>query len=371
MQSQLQIPLDKKIKAVYLCIVLHTVQIGVGIAGFPRLVFMEAGQDSWISIIIAAIGLHIVIACLVFVLNSYGDHDLHGVLTTTFGKLIGKIITFVFLVYFFFSFFSVLLNYIEIVQVFIFPQMSSWFIAAILLILVLYAVTGGVRAVVGTSIIFFFGTIWMMWLLYEPITYVQVDSYLPMFTTEPSAILAGVLTTSYSLLGFELLWFLYPFIHDKPKVHRYSQLAMVFTILMILIITMVTIGFYSKGQLEENIWPVLSLIKVISFPMFQRFDLIAVALWMIIILPNLILLAWMVSIGAKRVFGWKQKYYLYLVCLIAFICQYHFDSRHEINDLTGFVGEVGVYFGFLFPVLMVPFAIYKRKKGKKKDNAKN
>ncbi|GEN45791.1 GerAB/ArcD/ProY family transporter [Alkalibacillus haloalkaliphilus] len=369
--SQLQIPLDQKIKAVYLFIVLHTMQIGVGIAGYPRLVFMEAGRDSWISIIVAAIVLHLTIACIVFILNTHKDTDLHGILTSWFGSFIGKLITLVFIVYFFIMFLSVMLNYIEFVQVFIFPQMSSWFISAALLTLVLYAVLGGIRVAVGASIVFFFGSIWMLGLLTEPIALLDYDGYFPMFEADMRAILEGAKITSFTILGFELLWFLYPYIHDKSKVHRYSQLAMAFTIAMITVITMVSIGFYAQGQLESKIWPLLSMMKIISFPMFERFDILAVALWMIIILPNLILLAWMLSISSKRVFGWKQKYFLYLFVLIAFICQYHFDNRHYVNMFTDYVGQAGMYLGFLFPFLLLPFAIYKRVKGKKKANAKN
>ncbi|MDQ0351633.1 spore germination protein (amino acid permease) [Alkalibacillus filiformis] len=369
--AQLQIPLDKKIKAVYLLIVLHTMQIGVGIAGYPRLVYLEAGRDSWISIIIAAIVLHLTIACIVFILNTNKDTDLHGILTNWFGSFIGKSITVVFIVYFFFMFLSVMINYIEFVQVFIFPQMSPWFITAALLTLVLYAVIGGVRIAVGTSIVFFFGAIWMVGLLYKPITLIDIDGYLPMFESEPRAILEGAKVTSFTILGFELLWFLYPYIHDKSKVNRFSQLAMAFTIAMIFTVTMVSIGFFSRGQLEGKIWPALSMMKVISFPMFERFDILAVALWMIIILPNMILLAWMISISAKRVFGWKQKYFLYLLVLIAFICQYQFDNRYYVNMLTDYVGQVGLYLGFLFPFLLLPFAIFKRVKGKNKADAKN
>ncbi|NIK13088.1 GerAB/ArcD/ProY family transporter [Alkalibacillus almallahensis] len=365
MPENLNIPDHKKLKAIYLVIVLHTMQIGVGIAGHPRVVFLESGRDSFISILIAAIALHIVIACIVYVLRSFDGQDLHGILAQFFGKWFGKLITFLFIIYFFLLFISVLVNYIEFVHAFIFPDMSSWFISLCLLSLVLYAVLGGVRVAVGACIVFFFGSVWMFGLLIEPITYIQYDNYLPMFEASPRELMSGALKTSYTIIGFELLWFLYPYLKDKNKVHRYSQLAMSLTILSVLFITFVSIGFYSNNQLEDKIWPLLSTIKIISFPMFERFDIVTVALWMIIILPNLILFCWMTSMSAKRVFGGKENYYMITVCSLAFIAHYFFDSRYNVNFFTNYVGQAGVIFGFVVPILLVPFAMYYRRKGAK------
>ncbi|MDQ0159892.1 GerAB/ArcD/ProY family transporter [Alkalibacillus salilacus] len=365
MPENLNIPDHRKLKAVYLIIVLHTMQIGVGIAGYPRIVFMEAGRGSLISLIIAAIALHIIIACIVYVLRSFENQDLHGVLTQFFGKWFGKIITFFFIIYFFMLFLSVQVNYIEFVRVFIFPDMSSWLISLFLLSLVLYAALGGVRVAVGASIVFFFGAIWMVGLQIEPMTYIKFDNYLPMFEASPGELLSGALKTSYTILGFELLWVLYPYLNEKNKVHRYSQLSMSITVSMIIFLTFVSIGFFSDEQLKELTWPVLSTIKIISFPMFERFDIVTVALWMIIVLPNLILLCWMTGMSVKRVFGGKETYYIFIICLVAFICQSFLDNRYLVGSFTNLVGQTGILSGFLFPVLMVPFAMYHRRKGAK------
>ncbi|MET3683554.1 spore germination protein (amino acid permease) [Alkalibacillus flavidus] len=365
MQEKLNVPNHQKLKAIYLVIVLHTMQIGVGIAGYPRIVFIEVGRDSWIAILIAAATLHIAIACSVYVLNSFQSEDLHGILTQTFGKWFGKLFTLLFIAYIWLMFLSIMLNYVEFVQVFVFPDMTSWFIAACLLVLVLYAVQGGVRVAVGASVVFFFGAIWMLIILIQPIGMIQFDNYFPVFESSPQELLQGALKTSYSLIGFELIWVLYPFIRGRQHVHRYSQWAMAFTILMMMFITMISIGFYSSEQLKGKIWPLLSMIKVVSYPMFERFDIVTVALWMVIVLPNLILLAWMSSFSLKRIFGGQNKYYLYLICLIAFICQFHFDNRYYVNFFTDCVGKAGLFFGFVFPILMVPFAMYHRRKGAK------
>ncbi|RPF50120.1 GerAB/ArcD/ProY family transporter [Aquisalibacillus elongatus] len=370
MHKQLMISKDKQIRAAYLFIVLHTMQVGVGIAGYPRLVFMEARQDSWISIIVTGLILHLVIACMVFVLRTYEKQDLAGILHTIFGSIIGKSIAVIFVIYFYLLFFSVIVNYIEFVQVFIFPQMQSWFIGLLLLSLVWYAVLGGIRVAVGASVVFFLSTIWMMGLLRKPITFIESRHYFPVFDTAISDIFSGVLISSYTFLGFELLWVIFPFINDKKRVNRYSQLAMTFTVLMYLTITMVVIGYFSPTQLEQKVWPLLTLFKVLSFPFFERFDLLAVAIWMIIVLPNLILLGWMVTFTCKRVSDWKQKHCLVALIILTLILVWIFEDREFVNQLTDYTGKIGLGLGFIFPFLLLPFAMRHRMK-RKKNHAKN
>ncbi|WP_188207021.1 GerAB/ArcD/ProY family transporter [Alkalibacillus aidingensis] len=365
MQSQLQIPIDKKIKAVYLFVVLHALQMGVGVVGLPRVVYEEAKQDSWVSVLIAGIALHIVIACIVFILNSYKNTDIHGILAQIFGQKISKVLSMVFIFYFYLMFISILLNYIEFVQVFIFPKLSTGFIASLLIFLVIYAVYGGVRAAVGSSIVFFFTTIWMVLLLIEPIFLMRAEYFLPVLDNSPQDIFSGALKTSYSILGFELIWVLYPFIQDKKNVAKYSHFAMLFTIILVMYVTVVAIGYFSPKHLEMKVWPLFTMFKIITLPIFERFDVISVALWLMVVIPNLILLGWMISYSCKRVTGLKQKHCLHVFMLIALIVATFVDKREYVNILTDYVGQAGIFFGLTLPFLLLPFAIYKRVKGNK------
>ncbi|GEL76940.1 GerAB/ArcD/ProY family transporter [Tenuibacillus multivorans] len=369
MKNQLSISEDKKFKAAYLILALHTLQIGVGIAGFPRLVYMEAKHDAWISILIAGVILHLTVACIVFVLRSY-ETDLHGILNMAFGKVIGKFFSTLFVLYFAVMFFSVLVNYIEFVQVFIFPKMSSFFVAILILMLVWYAVYGGIRVAIGVSFLFFFSSVWMVLLLSKPLTMIEPMNYLPIFESDMKEIFSGVLISSYSLLGFELLWVVFPFIYDKKKVGLHSQISMGFTIFMVLGLTLISIGYFSPRQLEEKVWPLLSMFKIISIPAFERFDILAVALWLLVILPNAILLGWMVSYSCKRAHGLKQKHCLVVLIIIALLLASIFDDRQFVNRFTDFTGYLGMFFGFGFPFLLLPFAIIHRMKGKKQNDKK-
>ncbi len=126
MNQTLNIPNDIKIKAFYLFYIINSVQIGVGITGYPKIVFAEAKKDSWISLIIAVLIVHIIIACIIYILNSYDNTDLHGILEQSFGKIIGRTVSFLFIIYLVLAITSIYLNFIEIVNVFLFSRLSDW-----------------------------------------------------------------------------------------------------------------------------------------------------------------------------------------------------------------------------------------------------
>src|SRR5699024_4923365 len=112
---------------------------------------------------------------------------------------------------------SILLTYIEIVQVFLYPTMNAFLIGALILSLVAYTVFGGVKVIVGVCFLFLFLTHWILLLLYDPFLHISWDHYLPMFDTALPDLLEGTRATTYNLAGFNFLFLFYPFIQNKEK----------------------------------------------------------------------------------------------------------------------------------------------------------
>lgn len=231
----------------------------------------------------------------------------------------------------------------------------------------IYSILGGFRAVVGTCFVLFFSTIWMILLLYEPMRHIDFLNYAPIFEASLQDIASGTLVSAYSILGFEVLWFFYPFIIDKKNITRYSQLGAFLSGLLLFLALATSIGFFSATQLEENIWPLLQMFKNLSFPLFERFDIIVVGLWLLIILSNVVILGWVITFGLRRITKFKQKHYLYILSSLIFLSTFYFNERQRIVDFTDFSAKLGLFFAFLLPILLLPFAIIRRRKGKKNN----
>ncbi len=344
--------------------IVHTNQTGVGIAGIQRIIFLEAGQDAWISIIISYIGMAVVVYAMCYILKTFENKDLFQIHKLLFGKWIGNIINLVLVLYLLAGLMAILLGYTEIVQAWIFPDLETWAIVLILLLISIYGVYGGIKTIVGVSFLGFFLTIWLIFMLVVPIRYIDWTNFFPIMEASPKELLLGAYKTSFTVLGLEMLLFVYPYIRDKHRVHRYAQIGVFFTFALIFAVTFVAVGYYSGEQLEKTIWATLSMFKIVQFPNLERFEFLAVSLWLVIILPNTLFMLWAASKGLKRIFNRRQKSLVIISSVFVFICSSFFQKRANINEFVDIVGLFGFYSIFVYPIpLAVMVWIRKKMKG--------
>lgn len=332
--------------------IIHTNQTGVGIAGIQRVIFLEAGQDAWISIIISYIAMTLVVFAMCYILKTFKEKDLFQIHKLLFGKWIGNTLNFIIVLYLLAGLMSILLNYTEIVQAWVFPDLETWAIVAILLLISIYGVFGGIKTIVGVSFLGFFLTIWLVFMLIVPLRYMDWTNFLPVMEATPKELLKGAYKTSFTVLGLEMLLFVYPYIREKQKVHKYAQLAVFFTFVLTFAVTFVSIGYYSGEQLEKTIWATLSMFKIVQFPNLERFEFLAVSLWLVIILPNTLFMLWAASKGLKRIFNRKQKTFVLLCSTLVLVGSSFFQKRTYINEFVDFVGLFGFYTIFIYSILL-------------------
>ncbi len=102
---------------------VHSIQVGVGILSFQRIVAESAGNDSWIPVILAGIIVHVYI-WFIYKILGYGNGDLITIHYDLFGKWLGGLLSLVWIIYFWLIGITVLRSFIEIVQVWMFPDIS-------------------------------------------------------------------------------------------------------------------------------------------------------------------------------------------------------------------------------------------------------
>ncbi|KGX83282.1 GerAB/ArcD/ProY family transporter [Pontibacillus marinus] len=366
MRINLDISKGTQIQAFYLFFLIHTMQVGAGLMGVTTHIFQAAKHDAWISILIAGLWMHLIIFVMIKMLEQYQNTDLFGIQRDVFGKWINLVLGTCITIYIFVVIMTVILNYVEVVQVYLFPTMPTWLISFFLLSLSLYAALGGIRVVVGAAFLFFLITIGLSLFLSKPITLMDMNHFFPILNVSLSELIQGTYKTTYTFLGLEVLLFAYPYIKNKNKAHLSAQLGVLLTVIITFSVVFVTIGYFSPDQINRLIWPTLSLFKIIRLPFIERFDVIAVALWMLIILPNIIIFTWVLSHCFKRLYGAREKYAIYIVTILLFIFSSIFQYRININTLTDISAKVGFYIVFVYPLILFPIVWIKKKLQRKR-----
>lgn len=370
MEVNTKIKPNLTIPAFYLFFIIGSIQTAVGILGLPKHIFREAGHDSWLSIIIAYVYMMIIVSVLFAILNQYENADIIGIQVDVFGKWLGKLIGTIYIVHFFLSLLSVLLTYIHMVKIFIYPTIPSSLLGLLLLIIVAYSVLGGLRTVVGVAFIFFFLSAWVFILLYEPIARMEFTHFQPMFLASLPDLLRGARTTSYTFIGFEILLFMYPFIENKKQAKLPVFLGISYTTLLVLITTLISIGYYSAHDFEKMDWPVLTLFKGVAFTFLERFDYLIVMEWMMVSVTTMILLMWAITYGMKRLYKIPQKTTLYSAGVVLLIITALVNYDYKINELTDLVSQIGFWIVFIYPLILLPIVLLKNKWRKLKGSEK-
>lgn len=356
--------------AFLLFFIISNSQIGVGLFNFERYVFQAAGHDAWISVVIAAVGTHLLTWMNTRMLEKYDSTDYFGIHFDLFGKWIGSILASFYLVYLTFAVGTILINYVEVVQAWIFPDFPSWLLVSILLLLTIYAGFGGIRVIIGMTVLGFVAILVTAVLFYYPVKYAVWSQLLPIMETEPMKVMNGALRMSFTLAGAEILLFLYPFIRNKQKTMLYSQFSVLFSNMVYLIIMMIAIIYFSPCQLRRAIWPSINLLKIIKFSYLERLEFIVVSVWILIALTGLLLHMWVISHGCKRLWKWNQKLVMVGISILVLFISLFIDEHKQIEIVNQWVGKSSVVFSYLYPTLLffvtwIVFAFRKRKQLKK------
>lgn len=351
---------SNQIPAYLIAFLIHSNQVGVGILGFQRVIAKEAGHDAWISVAIAGIAVHLVVWVIFMTLSRYPSADLYGINRDVFGKWLGNLINLLYMIYFTMAAIVVLRSYTEVVQAWMFPEVSTWSLSAVILGLTLYTILGGIRVITGYTFISLLVTFWLITDLYFPLEYARWSYLYPVLQAKMTEILHGSVSMSLTIIGFEVAYVLYPFLKEKQKAGVFAQMGVLYTNLSYLVLMIVSLTFFSKEQLMKTIWATLNLQQMVYVPFLERFEILLTPLWLLIILPNLMLYTWSVSRGLKRMFQWSQKRNIYLVMLVVLVVSPIFVRRSEINALDNLVARVGIYAAFVYPLFLFFMVEVKR-----------
>ncbi|WP_332631606.1 GerAB/ArcD/ProY family transporter [Halalkalibacter flavus] len=355
--------MDNPIKEKYLVsgfltlFLINGMQVGMGVLSYQRTVVKSAGYDAWISVLMAGMVVHLVIACM-YILLKRSNGDLISIHQQIFGKWLGNTLSFFACLYFVVLGTTVLRGYIEIVQVWMFPDLPTWGMAIVAAAFFYYVVSGGFRTVVGLTFLGVIIPIVLVPILLLPLEFANFINMLPIWKHSIVELALGAKETTLSFLGFELLLLYYPFLKNKELTQKWAHFGAAMTTISYTGLMVVSLAFYSEEQLNRTIWATLTLYKVVQLPFLERFEYIGISLWMFLIVPNIALALWAASRCAKRIFQMNQRIALVISLALMVIIVLLMPTRQEVGLVDMWVGEIGFYLVFVYiPILVVLQAI--------------
>lgn len=361
------VPESKKISPFLVFFLIVGMQVGVGILGFQRFIAKAAGYDAWISVIIAGVAIHIIMWMMLKML-SITNGDLITIHTFVLGNKLGKMVSSIFILYISLFAVTILRSYIEIVQVWMFPDLETFWFALAFLLLVIYIVNGGFKTIAGIAFFSIVLPLYIAVMFIVTIPHSDFTNLLPIFDHSIKELMLSSRDMTFTVLGFETILFFYPFIQEPEKAKKWVHLGILFTTLVCLYLAILTFAYFSEAQLQKNVWPTLTMWKIIKLPFVERFEYIGIANWFLIILPNVCICLWCASRLAKQLFSIRQKTTIPVISLLCLIVASLVKTREQINILTDMTAKVGFYFNIIYiPILFAATLIAKKVRNREKN----
>ncbi|MGG4264951.1 GerAB/ArcD/ProY family transporter [Peribacillus simplex] len=360
--KQAEVNENYKVSPFYVFFLVHSMQTGIGVLSFQRVLAKSAGTDGWISILLAGLIVHILI-WIIYKILSIVPGDIISANNHAFGKWIGNFFSLLFIFYFLILGMDMIISYIKVIHIWMFAEVASWAFTVVLLILIYYINTGGFRTITGIAFLSVILSYWIFFVLFYAMKYSEFTNLLPIFDHNLLDILKGTRSTSLTFLGFEMILMFYPFIKDAKTSQKYAHGGALTTTLLTLFIYLVSLIFYSQKQLELTIWPTLTMTSIVELPFIQRFEYIEISSWAIFVIPNMTICLWSASRGVKRLFNIQQKYPLWAMSIIILLTNIFFSDEDSLNILNKIINTYAVPFLTLYlPLLLAIIYIKKRRK---------
>lgn len=323
-----------------------------------------AGQDAWTAVLLCSLGIHLVILMMYSVLNRH-QTDLMNIHLLLFGKWIGRLLNLIFIVYFLFVTVYQVRLFIELIQVWVFPELQTWSLALVLLIVAYYIISCGFRVIVGICTFSLINNILFITIFFM-IPYFHFNNLLPVMSHSPREIFEASKELTSSYMGIEMILFCYPFIKTPDKSQKWAHWGVLSMTLIYVVEVIFAVITYKSEQLSNEVWPGLTKYKFIQFPFVERFEFIGSSATILRLFPVICLCIWVSGRIMKFTFSVRQIKVLPFMLGLVFIATCLIPNRIGVDVVHSSIRLAGncVIFGYIPSLYLFDLIRTKVKKTK-------
>ncbi|AEM74192.1 GerAB/ArcD/ProY family transporter [Caldicellulosiruptor acetigenus] len=341
------------------CFVLFvSVMIGIGIMFMPASVAKAVEQSGWLVVLVGGILSFLVFLLILKVISLNPDVTIVELLNEAFGKAIGVIFSFVYVIYFtIFSAFETRLI-AETAKEFLFTLTPNEVLIIAFLLTCAYLSRYGIEVIARMCEVLMPGIVVIIVIL-SFFVYQRLDfsNLLPILNISFIKLIKGIGTTIFSFLGFEAFLFFMPYIRRKDKLIKSALFGFLVTVLLYEVIIIFATADFGAKEMQTMIWPTLNLFRDVTVleVVIERPESIIVALWMITTYTTEIIFLMTTGLILARIFNTKEhNFFVFSQLPFIYILSLIPQNISETQKLMDYFS----YFFATFVVLFLPLVTY-------------
>ncbi|MCD1158806.1 GerAB/ArcD/ProY family transporter [Peribacillus frigoritolerans] len=335
----------------------------------------EAKQAAWLVILIAMVGGFLLFFIYYGLFQYYPDQLLTEFVRSILGNFLGRIVAFLYILYFIYLAARVLRDFGDTLLTFAYPHIPLFVANAAFILVVVYTVRKGVEVLTRTGELFFvLENLLLMtfFLLIVASGMIHLNNLKPVIEMSGTEMVKMAFTKTIFFPFGEIISFLmiFPYLNEPKRLKKIGISSIAAAGIFLALIMAMNIAVLGVDLTTRSQYPLLSLIQSIEVAGFlERLDVYFLFLLMIGGFIKISVFTYVAVTGTANVFNVKQPSRLaypvgFVILLSSIIIASNF-TEHMHEGL----GAVPIYFHLPFqviiPLLLLIIAFFKNRKKKK------
>ncbi|MDN4593148.1 GerAB/ArcD/ProY family transporter [Polycladomyces subterraneus] len=341
-------------------------QVGVGILSMPHDVQAVAKGGAWISVLIGGVVVQLAILIIWALCKRFPNLTMYEYLPKIFGKWIGGFFNFAYIFFFILMATLVLILFESLINKWIFPLTPRWATLSLIVITSVYLVIESLRKITRFYVFATVLIVLIVLIALNAFTIVNFTYMLPITEAGWGKIFLGSNKVIISLLGFELLLVVYPFVEGKADGKlKAASAGNALTTLLYSFMVFIALIVFSPMELAMIPEPIPYMLKAFSYRVVERVDLLFLSIWMVIVATSYMNYLFLASSGFGHYFHrGNHRRAVYYTAIISFILALIPEGPDECRLFTQIVSWASYAFVYGLPLLFLLISLVFRKQEK-------
>lgn len=349
-------------------VIIASTIIGVSLLVLPRLVVTEVGEA---AILASLVGLLISLISLISITllgRKYREHTIIGCNRMLLGNYLGNFFNYLIVIIFIILFGLEVRQFSEVLSSGLLPNTPIEL--PIILMIGICALIGYHNVSTFAYIHLFYLPFLLIPLVFFFFAYEDIKSYhfFPIFGHELSfqQFMNGALILTRAVTNYFVITMLFPYIKDYEKCLKNGIWGFFLGGIAILYTIVISLGVFGAVELEQMLWPVLSLSRIIQIPgeVLSRIDAIILVTWIFAVFTTLLSYYLMIVRGTAEIFH-TDKYNMIskLIIPILFIIALIPNNIYELHEYVLKITFIGLFIFIILPIFLLIISHFRKRVG--------
>ena len=341
--------------------------LGPRLLTLPREVSINAGNDSWLSVILGGMVAMALTWIIYWIMMNDPHLNLSQIFEKSFGKFIGKVIMVFFGLFIAFALGLALREFAVTISLYLLDTTPDIVTKGLLVLLCVYALDKGLGTIsTMMNILFPISLTLLFILLLLSWNNVEIPNVLPVLHRGIFPVVKGsysVINALSSLLLF--IGYITPYIGDLKGGYLWVTATKSLSILIYLLIMLMCIFVFGAAETSRLLYPTITLSKSIQIraQLFERAESLMMTVWIINTFAVTVVASFVAIENMKALFGIEKKRMLIYVQMTAVYLLAHIPRNAAMQEkIMGYFDMVTLSIVMLIPIIGGITLLKKRRK---------